>query len=340
MTYKLSPSVSGSVFEVPSIIADKHLRLASGEQLKVLLLILSKKSKALTAADISKALKFKAEDVEDHLQYWILTGVIEECGDDEPKKFVPSNTGADTVSKAKPAAAKSAEKEIEYTRPSPEEIAVRIDEDKEIANLFAEIQVRMGRTIGYDGQCTFLLLHDRFGLPPEVIFMLTDYCVSAGKSGYHYIESVGKNWGESEIDTIEKAAAKIESLDKISSVWSKFSAAAGLNNPRPTQKQSEKFEKWLFTYRMSFDMIFLAYEITSERTLKFSLAYMDTILTGWYEQGLKTPEDVEEHEKARSDAKSASKGKAASAESASYDLGEFTQRSIQNAPKYKKKKKD
>ena len=106
-----------------------------------------------------------------------------------------------------------------------------LEESPEIGFLFNEAQAKLGKTIGYDGQCTLLLLHDHYGLPTEVSFMMIDYCVSIGKSNYAYLEAVGKDWGTREIDTLEKAAEQISILKSANTVWKEFSQYAGITNP-------------------------------------------------------------------------------------------------------------
>ncbi len=337
MTYKINKFAEKDSFSVPAVIADKHLKFASGDAVKVLLLALKNSDRALSTADFAKKLKISESDVEDCLQYWILTGILSDDSSDgqitfdtEPQKYVP---GAKRE-KTPPAAPSLPAAPIEYSRPSPSEIATRIGESKEIANLFTELQKILGKTIGYDGQCTFLLLHDRFGLPPEVIFMLTDYCVSSGKTGYSYIEAVGKSWAENEIDTIDKAAEKIEALGDVDKFWKKFSAAAGLKTPKPTQKQAAFIEKWLKRQNLSLDLILLAYEEMAERTGKLSFAYMDKVLENWYSEGFKKAADVENAKKAGRE-KSNHSGKSP----ASYDVDQFNEKGAGKAPVYKRKKK-
>ncbi len=334
MKYTVSASMLENGFTVPNDIADKHLRLVGGEQIKVLLLLLRHPGKDWSTDDISSKLKLTREEVEDCLQYWILTGVIAESGstdDGKPKEYIPKKP-------ADKPAAKPAEKEsaspVEYSRPGQEEIAVRISESKEISGMFADLQQILGRTIGYDGQCTFLLLHDRFGLPPEVIYMLADYCVKNGKSGYSYIEAVGKNWAHDEIDTVEKAAEKIESLGKTEQFWKKFLLATSLKNPKPTQKQLPYLEKWLYRQKMSFEMILKAYEEMADHTGGISFAYMDKVIDGWFASGFTSVNEVENAKKTKAEARSA-----AADSSASYNLDNFVKNSINNKPVYKRKKK-
>lgn len=344
MNYTVKKKIRGGVFEIPEIIADKHLKFASGEQIKVLLYVLRHPEKSQSAHAIAKFLKMDEADVEDCLQYWVLTNILEDEETAakekdiapakektekpaEPIKFVPGQ-------KKEPETVKSEEK-VEYTKPSQAEIAARLDESAEIRSLFSDLQSKLGKTIGYDGQATIICLYDHFGLPAQVIFMLVDYCVSIGKTGYSYIEKAGSSWAEQEIDTVEKAAKKIDSLNKINKLWNKFAIAYGFPNGKPTANQVKYISRWLDEFKMSFDMICLAYEETLERTGKISWSYTDKILANWHENGLKTPDDVEKAAKNRS----AAAKKPAGNPDASYNLDRVKSKDVSGKLTYERKRK-
>lgn len=335
MTYRVNGNCMKNTFSVPCGIVDDHIRLASGEQIKVLLMILRHPSGTLNENDIAKALKCSVSDAEDCLQYWTLMGIIEKADGESsaPEKYIPTPVQTET----KPAQEKPV---IEYSRPTLSEVSARMEESPEIRMLLSELQHILGKTFGYDGQSTFIMLYDRFGLPSDVIYMLVSYCVETGKTGFSYIEAVGRDWSEQEIDTCDKAAAKIESLRTANAMWKKIAAQAGLNNPRPTQAQAKKLDYWTNTLKMDFDMIYYAYEIMSENTGKLSFTYMDKILTDWAAKGFKSPEDVD---RARKNSAAAAKAKNDTpASETSYDLDKHTENAIKGKLKYKKKddKKD
>lgn len=52
---------------------------------------------------------------------------------------------------------------------------------------------------------TLLYLYDTAGLPAEVILMVIEYAVGAGKYHMRYIEKVALDWADRGIDTIDKA---------------------------------------------------------------------------------------------------------------------------------------
>lgn len=341
MSYSVNPSAFKSIFAVPTDIVDKHIRLANEHQLKVLLWILRNSPDSPDINSMCKDLKIAHDDALDYLQYWVLTGVL---GSGE-------NIPAPKAEKKEEKPAPSAEKivalpvvqpvEMIHSKPTSSEIAQRLDESPEIGHLFNEAQQMLGKTIGYDGQCTLLLLHDHYGLPAEVLFMLIEYCVSIGKTNYGYIEAVGKDWGTREIDTMDKAAGQISALKKANSVWKELAKYAGLSNPRPTTKQVPYLRRWSEEWKFSNDMIILAYEEMANHTGKLSFAYIDKVLANWHKKGFKSAADIEkeaaEYEKSQKTA--ASSGKTPSSQNASYDIDEFKKQSLHGELKYERKKK-
>ena len=197
------------------------------------------------------------------------------------------------------------------------------------------------RTIGYDGQCTLLMMHDTYGIPVEVILMIIEYAVSIGKSSFHYIASIGKDWGEREIDTIEKADEQISRLNSVNRVWASFAAMAGLSNSRPTQAQTKYIITWNREWGFSPEMIFLAYEQMAEHCQKMSFPYMNKVLESWHTNGIKTSSDVEKANKPVSSPNlPQNKSKANAGHASSYDLNEFNRNAMQKPIVYKKKNKD
>lgn len=327
MFYSVDQAKMNSVFSVPNDLVDKHIRLANENQIKVLLLILRNNGKTEDIDSMSKALKISKDDINDCLQYWILTGMIKQSDFstiEEPVKFIPASR----------AEVKKAENTIKPSKPTSSEIAQRIDESPEIGHLMVAAQGKLGRTIGYDGQGTLLLLHDHYGLPIEVLFMLIEYCVSIGKTSNSYIESVGMDWGIKEIDTLEKAAAKIASLNCANNFWPVFAEHAGITTPKPTLPQTEYLSIWKSEWKFSDEMIFRAYDIAAEKTGKISFGYTNKVLKNWHEEGFKNLSDVEENQKKRTEVFKPNET------GTSYDFDEFKNRSIHGELKYERKKKE
>lgn len=341
MSYSVNPAAFKSIFAVPTEIVDKHIRLANEHQLKVLLWILRNSPDSPDIDLMCSALKMNKSDALDYLQYWVLTGVL--SGDNGEISVLEVVTPINNTPQEEKITPKIPKVEVQVSapsKPSSSEIATRLDESPEIGHLFNEAQSMLGKTIGYDGQCTLLLIHDHYGLPTEVIFMMLDYCVSIGKTNYGYIEAVGKDWGTREIDTLDKAAEQISILRNANSLWKEFASAAGITTPRPSMKQTEYLRRWSNEFKFGIDMIMLAYEEMANHTGKLSLSYMDKVLLNWHSKGYKKPLDIEN---AKEEQKSAGKAsimpKPDNSNNASYDLDEFKKRSLYSELKYERKKK-
>lgn len=354
MDFKINQTELDTSFRVPASIIDKHIRIANGDQLKVILWIMKNGTEA-SLEDMSKALRMKAEDVTDYLQYWVNCGIITECAGGQtpiaqapavktpaaPKPVVtPEPVKTDSPAKAAVSPAPQANALPPYSKPSNSEIAARIEESPAISSLFREAQIKLGKTISYNTQCVLLMMHDYDGLPVEVIFMLLDYCLSIGKINDAYLAAVSRDWGLHEIDTIEKAAEKISALQTADAVWKDFAAMAGITNPRPTTSQTAYLNRWCREYGFNSTMIYLAYEEMADHTQKMSFQYMDKVLQSWYQNGIKTPEDVAAAKaKPLSGTAQNTSGTKKSGSKTSYDINEFEKSVVSTDLHYERKKK-
>ena len=161
--------------------------------------------KELTEEDKQHYLWFAAQVgalrlLADAMQYWVECGIVLADGkapeiQAEPEYAAPAKASTPVEITA----------EIGFVRPTAEQILKRTKESAEIQFMFNEAQKKLGRTIGYDGQSTLLMIHDSYGLPVEVLLMLIEYCVSIGKNSIAYISKAAKTWSEKEIKKKKKA---------------------------------------------------------------------------------------------------------------------------------------
>ena len=76
MAFTINLGNWGSVFAVPSKVADEKLKLSSAYQLRVLLYVLGHNNMNFTNEEIGKALAMHEEDVKDALTYWVQEGIL------------------------------------------------------------------------------------------------------------------------------------------------------------------------------------------------------------------------------------------------------------------------
>ena len=341
MDYQINPAAYASMFAVPKAVVEENLLLASPTALKALLLMLCR-GEALSVSEIAKTLKREEGDVADAMVFWQQRGILLPADASAGGKLQQSVAAPAPIPvAAEPAAAPQVPKktapELPLSRPTHEQIAIRLQECEDFKALFQEAQQKLGKTIGYEGQSILIMLHDTYDLPVEVILMLLEYAKSKGKTGYKYIASIGREWSEKEIDSLESAEAYIREQHTTDTIWAGFRDLTGAKNKNPTAKQKRYLISWSRDMGFSGEMIALAYEICIDNTNKLSLEYMDRVLQSWQKGGVKTPADAERAQQkwaaqhfGQKTQKAARETKQESVFSsdASYDLQEFTKRAI------------
>lgn len=336
MEFKINPAAYANMFPVPSFLVDDNIRLASAVQLKAALYLYrhAMAGENVTCAQIAKATGYSEEDIVDAMIFWVERGAVIKFDEQAPAlNPIPSVPAATQNAQILPQTQVPAEEKktvpvITASKPSHEQIAIRCTECEQFKQLFAEAQQKLGKTIGYEGQATLIMLHDSYGLPIEVILMLIEYAVSKGKTGYSYLANLGKVWAEREIDSYEAAEAYIEEQNSTDSLWNRFRSLTGVKNANPTTKQRRFFSSWNIELGFDCDMIYLAYEISIEKTEKMSLAYMDKVLKNWHSKGIKTPVDVQNEQEQWANSKKPKQTKAKEQSSSSYDLAAFAKKGL------------
>lgn len=347
MDYQINPGAWGAMFPIPASVVDEHLKMVGRDQLKVLLWLFRHASEGKSLADLCADTGINREDTADAMQYWIGCGLLVKNG--EPAVMVPKEPAAAGAESAQPAQPEQPMlAPLPLSKPTSEQIACRLLEEPALGLLYAEAQQKLGRTIGYDGQSTLLMIHDQYGLPVEVILMILEYAASQGKTSMAYLARMGRDWGEREIDSLEKAEEQITRLRTGQSLWSQLKKLTGIHTPRPTAAQEKFLTQWSGELHFGIDMIHLSYEEMANHTDRLSFPYMNKVLRSWHEKGLLSPEQVQAakqtHQQARealagaaSAAKMSKNGKAESRD-ASYDLEEYTRRALHEPLVYTKKK--
>lgn len=330
MSYKINFSALGNSFVLPAEIADKCLKMANEAQIKSILWIFRHTGDPIVPAEIAKRIGKPAAAVEEALLYWSSVGILQ-------SEVLPES--AVEIKPSAPPAVQKVLPDIPVYAPSYEQVVQRCKESPELEEFLKEIQGIMGQTIGYDGQSAFLMMHDSYGLPFEVIFMLVSYCHENGKDSYKYMSKLAKSWGEKEIDTIDKADKAISDMKTCQKVWRDFTRFTGIQNPKPTASQQTYLLKWTNEYKFSVEMICLGYEIMADNCAKISFSYMDSVLKAWYEKGIKTPEQAEKSKEDWKKSKPARKSEKDKFTETSYDMNEFEKKANQ-LPVYKPTKGD
>lgn len=307
MEYSVNLGIWKSVFAVPSVIVDEHIKLAGAAQLKVMLWILRHSQENFTVEDIAKALNMDSLDVKDCMQYWIQMGVIALNGNEiqpvqnksvSEEKQTPTESeekqpeiSADKVPNEKQK--KAAPVMPRPERPDHKYLAERINGDQSIAYLMDEADSIFGRTLSHNDKSSLLLIHEYYGMPIEVIIMLLQYASRIGKCNTRYIEKVAKDWCEREIVTLEQAEEQIQHLIDSREAAHKVQRIFGQSYHSPTEQEVAYAEIWLNQWKFTDDMIRRAYELCVNKIGGYQAKYINRILEVWHTEGISTVEQAE-----------------------------------------------
>ena len=326
MEYKLDLGAWESVFAVPGVLVDKHLKLAGAAQLKVILWVLRHSGERFTVENISQALSMQQADVRDCMLYWKETGII--CQREDiitpgitvgaspeaaSEEGVPSQRqpGPEPVKEKRTRALSRPEKpDIKY-------LTKRLSEDESIVYLMNTADEIFGRPTNTNDKETLLMINETDGLPVEVIIMLLQYAKSIDKCNIRYIEKVAISWADEEITTLDRAEEKIKKLTSGRSAAGTIQKLFGLGDHSPTEKETEYADRWLNIWGFSTEMIRKAYEICVDAKGKYIPKYVDSVLSRWNNSGIKTPEDAER------DQGSAKNRRKKTEKKATYDIEEY-----------------
>jgi DnaD/phage-associated family protein len=270
MEFKLDLGIFNSVFAVPNSIVDEYIKLATADNLKVLLYCLRHAGKSLSAGEISRAVSVAEENVASSFDFWKQRGLfdsVERAALGEP---VP-------VSKSPPII----ERDYEF---SPSEISDIIKDSNDVKYLFKCAESLHGRPLKPTEQKALAVIIEEYRMKPEIALMLMEYCFSIGKSSPSYIKKAAAAWLEQGIDSIESAEAHIKHLKCYHSEENELIRLFEVKDIPEARKPL--FKKWLYEFNFSKEIIFDAYQITLEKTGKLEYTYMDRILTSWNKDGV------------------------------------------------------
>ena len=303
--YHIDFGIWGSIFPVPCAVADQHLKLCTGKQLKVLLLALRDAPAPVDLAQIARRLGIPPEEAADCLDYWRQAGLF-------------------TTTEAPPAPAPAAEQTAQPAAPPPaapppspiplrEEQTVAgqrittlhsrakltpsqqnrlIRENPEIPPFLQLLQEVLGRPLTPYETEGFLYLHSGLRLPADYLLMAVQYSRDTGRDSIRQVERLVTGWVEKGVDTLEKAEAEIQRLVRCHGNEGIVREIFGIRDRALSAKEKRYIEGWFDELGYDAPIIRLAYDRTVDNTGKAAFPYLDKILRRWREKGVETPEQA------------------------------------------------
>jgi len=286
---------------------------------------------------VSEQCRLPAALVKNAVAYWMDCGVLVPAEEQQSTDPVPAISGSavtvaaaaetsgvpDTDSKTEkkpPRASLPTYPTEEYSRILSEADGLRdaIDECSQIAGkLFSEHETQQ-----------LIALYDSYAMDGEYLMTLFMYCKNMlGKTAVSYVVRTALGLYDDGVRSMEALEAHIASRERFRENEYKIRRLLGLGERALTTKEKEYIEAWTTTYAMPMDVITRAYEITVKNIDTPRMSYINKILSGWNENGIRTLEAVDaanaEYEKNKSAANTSKKPDSSAQQSASYDIDTF-----------------
>ncbi|MCL2754977.1 MAG: DnaD domain protein [Oscillospiraceae bacterium] len=332
---KLDLGLFGGVFAVPNAIADEHIKIASGAQLKALLYCLRHSGQSLTAGEISRAVGIPEADVADAIAFWrertaTLSGAV-------PLGQLSFEVALDAPATAPArldvkAASALLSRDYEF---KPTEITALIEEDKDVAYLFERAEALYGEKLKPVIHKALAVIVAEVGIDAMVALVLLEFCFTIGKTHASYIKKVAKDWYELNIITYEQAKEHAALLERYFTQEAEF--VRKINNPAVCRAVPDKYKpflnKWLLEFRFDMNVIYDGYQKSLEVTGGLNWKFLDEVMLTWHKFGI-GKEDPNKKSKYAAKAKPSAKPKTTdSADPSSFDLNKLEQQILQKQHK-------
>lgn len=185
-----------------------------------------------------------------------------------------------------------------------EEVVSVAQRENEFQIIIDETQHILGKVLTGADINTLFGLYDHLKLPPEVIILLINYCVTFTRESLgpgklpsmRTIEKEGYAWFNDEILTLDRAEEYLRKKREFKSQESQIKRVLQIRDRGLSTSERKYVSAWL---DMGFDLeaIEVAYDRTVVKTGKLQWKYMDSILASWHGKGLHTRDEVEKGDK-------------------------------------------
>lgn len=307
-------------FCVPHEVADRHLKLASPNAIKVLLYILRQGKVSFDISSVSSALSLNENEVSDAVIYWCGAGIFSSA--DSTEKLLGINE-ATSVSKAIPQ--EKSRKANRIVRPdySAEDVAESLEKREDLKYLLSRAEEIFARPLSNSAIMTLFTLCDWEGISADIICMVMERCLKENKLSMSHIASEARRWNEDGIKTLSQADEYIIELDMRKSMYGQVRSAFGIGPRNFSKKERDFIDSWRKDFGFGIDMITLAFDACVNAKGVMSFSYINSILRNWNDKDIRTPSDVE-----AADKKFKASSKKLSKKNVSYDLEDEAKKAL------------
>ena len=274
-------SILFSSTNLPDIFFTEYLPQAPGDYVKVFLYIsfISKYGKEIKFNDISKKLALHINIIQDALKYWEEVGLLTK----KNNGYILNNI-----------------QEIELHNLYKPKVALSAEDiEKNTKNQYRAKAVETINTSFFQGMMTPSWYSDidlwfkKYLFDEQVMIALFNYCYKKSALHRNYVQTVADAWAKNEIKTFSDLEAYFEKQGKLQKIKNFISKKLGFSRPL-TEYETAYIEKWTIEYNYTLSEIELALKRTTSKANP-SFDYLNSIISNWYERGLKTSDEIQNY---------------------------------------------
>ncbi|MCX8128901.1 MAG: DnaD domain protein [Clostridia bacterium] len=271
---------------IPDIFITEYMPSMDCEHVKVYMycLFLSKHNKNASTEELSKKLEIDIQKVKEALIFLESIGVIIRKDDniimvDLKEKEIRKMYRLKTTS-------------------SPEEAILSAERNKKRNRIITAINNSFFQGVMSPSWYTDIdAWFDKYKFEEDVMYALFQHCYDHKGLAKNYIIKVADNWYNKNIRNsfdLDKYFMEYQKIRDIrTTIVKKLKLTRNL-----TEYEEEYVEKWIVDYKYSFDIIDLSLKKTTAKTNP-NFKYIHTILTDWYNKGLRSREEIIAYEKSK-----------------------------------------
>ncbi len=180
-----------------------------------------------------------------------------------------------------------------------QDVAQALTGDAAFSTLQQQVERSLGAKLSPADLKTLYTIYDYLGLPPEVIYLLTGWCVEeterrCGPGRRPRMSQVKKEayrWYDRGVDTLPAAEAFLRAQKSLARRERTLLPLLGIRDRQPLDREREYLAAWV-DWGFPDEVIALAYEKTLLNKQTMSWPYMNSILKSWHAKGLRTLREV------------------------------------------------
>lgn len=181
-----------------------------------------------------------------------------------------------------------------------QDVVAALERDGDFASLQRQVERELGSILSPADLKTLYTVYDYLALPPEVILLLTSWCVEETERKYgqgrrprmSVLKKEAFRWRDRGLDTLPAAEEFLRGQKGLALRERTLLPLLGIRDRAPLDKEREYIAAWV---DLGFDdeTIALARQKTLLKKQSMSWPYMNSILKNWHAKGLHTVAEVE-----------------------------------------------